>query len=315
MIYYYHQHPNEQKSGTAEKRSFTPLPQDYGNCGFYSDRIFNAHNSESPFYVATFGCARSWEGNNVYDRKIDRYTIHFVFEGKGSFNGQPISAGQMFFAPQNQKYTVITSEQDPLFISWIALSGTQLESQLRLFRLVNEATVTVFQNQEEIRELFLDTIYNDHQNANLEMLLIGRLFEILSLSYVVNRSFAMPANQQSDVYYTNILAYINNNYSHNITIEEIAKHVHISPTYVRRICKDKTGYSPAKLISNKRLNVAKALLANDTSSIEEIALLVGFANIYSFSSYFKKNVLMTPTAYRKLMQEKKRLASDNGGQA
>ena len=221
----------------------------------------------------------------------------------------------MFFAPQNQKYTVITSEQDPLFISWIALSGTQLESQLRLFRLVNEATVTVFQNQEEIRELFLDTIYNDHQNANLEMLLIGRLFEILSLSYVVNRSFAMPANQQSDVYYTNILAYINNNYSHNSTIEEIAKHVHISPTYVRRICKDKTGYSPAKLISNKRLNVAKALLANDTSSIEEIALLVGFANIYSFSSYFKKNVLMTPTAYRKLMQEKKRLASDNGGQA
>ena len=137
------------------------------------------------------------------------------------------------------------------------------------------------------------------------------MFEILSLSYVVNRSFAMPANQQSDIYYTNIISFINNNYSRDITVEDIAKHVHISPTYVRRICNETNGSSPAKIISQKRLNVAKALLANDNSSIEEISSLVGFANIYSFSNYFKKNAGSSPTAYRKLMQEKKRLAANN----
>ena len=311
MIFYYHQHPNEQTNTVTEKRSFTPLSMDLGSCGFYSDRIFNAHNSESPFYVATFGYSRSWTGNNVYDRKIDRYTIHFVFDGKGSFNGEPISSGQMFFAPQNQKYTIVSDENDPLVFSWIALSGTQLESQLRIFHLTNEAALSVFHNADVIREIFLDTVYKSHQNVGLEMYLLAKTFEILSLCYVVNRSFAMPANQQSDLYYTNIISYINNNYSRDITIEDIARHVHISPTYVRRICKEKTGYSPAKIISNKRLSVAKALLANDNSSIEEISSLVGFANIYSFSSFFKKNTSSSPTAYRKLMQEKKRLAANN----
>ena len=78
---------------------------DASNCGYYSDRIFNAHNSASRFYVATFGYAKAWKEHNTHERQIDRYTVHFVFSGCGTFNGQPIKAGQMFFAPQNQKYT------------------------------------------------------------------------------------------------------------------------------------------------------------------------------------------------------------------
>ena len=310
MIFYYHQHPDAQTGETVEKRAFSPLPMDYGTCGRYSDRIFNTHNSESPFYVATFGYARSWQGNNVYDRVVDRYTIHFVFGGKGLFNGKPISAGQMFFVPQNQKYTIVTDEKDPLLMSWIGISGTRLESQLQLFRLTNESTVTVFQNQEAIRQLFLDTIYQSHQNTNLEMYLIGKMFEILSLSYVVNRSFAMPTNERADVYYTNIISYINDHYSDAITVEDIAAQVHISPTYVRRICKEKTGFSPQRMISNRRMSVAKTLLANDNSSIEEIASLVGFSNIYSFSTFFKKKCGIPPGAYRRLMLEKKQMAAE-----
>ncbi len=310
MIFYYHQHPNGQNSVT-EKRSFSPIPMNFEDCGFYSDRIFNAHNSESPFYVATFGYAQSWAGNNVYDRRVDRYTIHFVFDGKGTFNGQPVSAGQMFFAPQNQKYTIVNDEACPLVFSWIALSGTQLENQLRILRLTKDAAITVCKNCDAIQKIFLDTLYQSHQDVNLEMYLVAKMYEILSLSYVVSRSFAMPANQQSDIYYTNIISFINDNYSRDITIGDIARHVHISPTYVRQICRAKADSSPAKIISQKRLNVAKALLANDNSSIEEIAALVGFANIYSFSSFFKKNTGNSPTAYRKIMQEKKKLAADN----
>ena len=136
------------------------------------------------------------------------------------------------------------------------------------------------------------------------------MFEILSLSYVVNRSFAMPTNERADVYYTNIISYINDHYSDAITVEDIAAQVHISPTYVRRICKEKTGFSPQRMISNRRMSVAKTLLANDNSSIEEIASLVGFSNIYSFSTFFKKKCGIPPGAYRKLMLEKKQMAAE-----
>ena len=113
MILYLHQHPAIKPNEIITKRSFSPIPMDDGKCGYYGDRIFNAHNSASRFYVATFGYSKSWKENNTHERQIDRYTIHFVYSGAGVFNGQPVRAGQMFFAPQNQKYTIVNHPEDP----------------------------------------------------------------------------------------------------------------------------------------------------------------------------------------------------------
>ena len=99
MIFYLHQSPSKTGKEMENKRSLTPIPMDNEKCGFFGDRIYNAHNSTARFYVVTFGYSQAWTEANIYDRLIDRYTIHFVFKGKGFFNGQPISAGQMFFVP------------------------------------------------------------------------------------------------------------------------------------------------------------------------------------------------------------------------
>ena len=52
MILYLHQHPAIKPNEIITKRSFSPIPMDDGKCGYYGDRIFNAHNSASRFYVA-----------------------------------------------------------------------------------------------------------------------------------------------------------------------------------------------------------------------------------------------------------------------
>ena len=137
----------------------------------------------------------------------------------------------------------------------------------------------------------------------MELFLLSKLYHILSLSSVLNRSYPMPTTHQSDVYYASILSYINDHYAENITISDISKHVHISPTYIRKICHEKAGSSPQKLIAQKRLNMAKVLLANDNSSIEEIASLVGFSNVYAFSNFFKKQNGQPPSVYRKNMEK------------
>ena len=60
VIFYLHQYPVNEKKKFGQKRSLTPLPMDYSQCGYYSDRIYNAHNSAARFYVVTFGYAKSW---------------------------------------------------------------------------------------------------------------------------------------------------------------------------------------------------------------------------------------------------------------
>ena len=298
MIVYMHHHPGENAE-TIYKHSLSPIPIDDGNCGFFADRLYNDHNSPAKFYVATFGYAKCWKEYNTYDRQIDRYIIHFVFSGCGTFNGKPISAGQMFFAPQNQMYSIINDPKKPLELSWIALSGTDLEYQLALINLPNQPIITLFHNQEKILQLFLDTVYGNLDNLNRELFLCAKLYEVLSLSNVINKSSPLPINRQADIYYSQIISYINLHYAEYITVSDIARHVHISTNHLRRICKEKSNLTPQMLITSKRLNVAKVLLTNDISSIEKIATMVGYANVGAFSKCFKKNCGVSPMLFRK----------------
>ena len=176
MIYYLHQIPSESGKGLDSKRSLTPIPMDLEQKGAFGDRIYNAHNSGARFYVVTFGYSKSAPQMDTVDRQIDRYTLHFIFDGKGFFNGKPISAGQMFFAPQNEKYSIINSKDHPLTMAWIALSGTELENQLSLLRLPKDEGITYFQNADAIEQIFTDTIYKEHFENNMELFLFSRFY-------------------------------------------------------------------------------------------------------------------------------------------
>ena len=174
MIAYLHHYPVGDK--IESKYFHSPIPRDYSNCGYYSDRIYNMHGETKRFYIATFGYEHAWKEHNTYEREIARYTIHFVFGGRGTFNGQQISAGQMFITPPMQKYTIIQDSVSPLTFGWIALSGTELENQLSLLHLTDLPMISTFQNVERIHELFIDTVYGDHGNLNLELIMFSSFY-------------------------------------------------------------------------------------------------------------------------------------------
>ena len=293
------------------KRSLSPIPMDHQKLGFFGDRIYNAHNSSSKFYVATFGYAKSWKEMDVYDRQIDRYTFHFVFDGAGTFNGQPVSAGQMFVAPQTQKYTIVNDENAPLRFAWIALSGTELENQLELLQLPKASSIMPFIHADLIEKIFIDTIYQEHPEHNMELFLFSRFYDILSLCGITNHPEFATHSGQTDSYFAQIMTFINTHYSDGIKVPDVAKHAHISVSYLRRICTAKVGKSPQELIEEKRLKVARTLLANDNSTVEEVAALVGFVDTATFSKSFKRNCGQSPLAYRKQKEQEKKLRAEN----
>lgn len=305
MIFYLHEYPSRNGKPGYE-RALTPIPMDANGCGFYSDRIYNAHNSVSRFYIVTFGYAKSWVGCNLYERQIDRYTLHLVFSGRGTFNGQKVEGGQLFFAPQNKKHTILHDPSFPMELAWIALSGTDLENQLDLIHLPAEPTITPFKNQGQIKQLILDTVYSPHNNQTMELFLFSRFYQILALCNVINQPLTPTGNNRANIFYSDIHSYINTHYAENLSVSKLASGIHISDSYLRRICIEKSGKSPQELITAKRMNAAKAFLANDTASVEEIAALVGYANIGAFSKCFKREVGISPLQYRRQKAEEKR---------
>ena len=72
------------------------------------------------------------------------------------------------------------------------------------------------------------------------------------------------------------ISYIAQNYSRNLTLEEVAGHVHLNPTYFSTLFKQSSGSSFKEYLNIVRVEESKRLLANTDYSIIDIAVATGF---------------------------------------
>ncbi|MDQ0916140.1 response regulator [Paenibacillus sp. V4I5] len=96
-----------------------------------------------------------------------------------------------------------------------------------------------------------------------------------------------------------IASLIDRSFSRQLTIEDIAKQVYLSPNYVRTIFKDKTGETILEYLTRVRIHHAAELLKDKSKKIHEIAASVGYENVSYFCSVFQKFKGTTPNEYRK----------------
>lgn len=84
----------------------------------------------------------------------------------------------------------------------------------------------------------------------------------------------------------------------NASLESLASYVNLSPVYVSRLFKEKTGQSFSDFCQNTRGEKAKELLRNPRNSITQIAQDVGYSNATNFARAFKLLYGESPSEYR-----------------
>lgn len=95
------------------------------------------------------------------------------------------------------------------------------------------------------------------------------------------------------------IAYINEHFTENISVSELAEKAMLSQYYFIRLFKKHTGYTPHEYILTLRLNTAKYLLQTSPASIKEICFRTGFSCESAFCSTFKKSTGKSPSQYRR----------------
>lgn len=96
-----------------------------------------------------------------------------------------------------------------------------------------------------------------------------------------------------------IVAYIREHYSENLTLQVLARNFGMSESYISSLIKKKTGKNFGEHLTETRIRNAQELLRLTNNSIEEIAMQVGYPDYFYFSKVFKKVTGFSPAVYRK----------------
>ena len=92
--------------------------------------------------------------------------------------------------------------------------------------------------------------------------------------------------------------YIRQNFRKDISLEEVARAVGISPYYFSKLFKEEAGMNFTEYLTGIRIETAKRLLSERELSIKQVCVDSGYANPNYFSRIFKKWVGITPTEFR-----------------
>lgn len=91
---------------------------------------------------------------------------------------------------------------------------------------------------------------------------------------------------------------IKNEYRSNPSLESIAERLYISPSYLSRLFKEKTGQNFMNYIKRYRMDKACELLKNTNMRVSQICREIGYDSTSYFCSLFKTTYGITPKQYR-----------------
>lgn len=94
------------------------------------------------------------------------------------------------------------------------------------------------------------------------------------------------------------IRYIHENYSRDISLNEVAQYIYRSPEYLSRLFKAETGEKFSSYLMSYRLNKAKDMLLNTDMKIYEIAYAVGYTTPSYFSKMYREFVGVAPEVTR-----------------
>ena len=101
----------------------------------------------------------------------------------------------------------------------------------------------------------------------------------------------------------NVISDIRNHYTEDIQLTTLATKYSVSIARLSTEIKKKLGMTFSDYVTQLRIQRAKELLADESMSVGEIAEIVGYNDYFYFIKVFKKVQGISPSKYRKTLQE------------
>lgn len=276
---------------------------------------------ESCLETKTFAIARLYSDDKTMGIHIhDCYEIYFSIAGGKQFlidnRVYEFGPGDIFFINQYESHYLSQIDETtheriglsihPKYLKQFSTPKTDLSYcfTYRDTAFGHRITLT-----EEEKKRFMYYIHKLSEHNDYGQDVLDHAFFLELITYL-NRIFISRCEQESYVEEKNIheinkgqykqvdeiLSYINQHLTDNLSIAVLASHFYLSGSYICKIFKNTTGTTINRYITAKRISKAKALLA-EGYSVTETCSLCGFGDYSNFLKTFTKMVGISPKKY------------------
>lgn len=260
-----------------------------------------------PLYVTGVGstdperhCVRPT--GHVYNQVI------YTAKGEGilTIDGEEyrIPENSGFFLPAHYPHDYLSKEGVDWETHWVSFSGAACEPILESLGLSKPVVFKTadLSSIERIWEKMLRTIHSTkiHSGHHNSSLIYSFLIE---LNKVISCPVSPRENHRMDQIKL-IMDFIDQNYMNDITLNDMAKVVNLSPQYICRIFRETLNMRPFEHLTKKRIFEAKNLLMDTKLSINSISKAVGYNDCSYFCAVFKRQEKISPAEYRYLYADK-----------
>ena len=247
------------------------------------------------------------------------WEIAYVYSGRGYqlINGKKffVKRGDLMIFTLHDKHSfdpdgglgIFNCILTPQFLSESLTNSSNALDVLSLtsfssFNLDNIDTLVHFENKTyyEIENIF-EAMYTEftHKETNYATVLnnyIGILFTKTFRN--IHNSNPININNEISRITSDVLQYIADHYNEKITLTELSQKSFYSPSYFSHIFKECYNKTLTNYIMEIRIDKATEMLRETDKSIEAIANSVGYTDMKTFYTAFKKVAGTTPNKFR-----------------
>ncbi|GAA3401502.1 AraC family transcriptional regulator [Paenibacillus hodogayensis] len=277
-------------------------PMEYAERYFFTPTVLDKSNAVWPIRLGRNAAKPHYR---IGPRTTTYYSLHFVLEGTGTFvqdnKSYALSPNDLFCLFPNRSHEYFTSAKHPLQMAWIAFDGKKALSILERLRISPASPYSQNAIRPEVREL-LDVFFGLIQSRGRKASDLAKLSVLYNVFEALSHPDAGLENEpgeHSGSWLQKGADYLEMHYAEGITIEKVASFVGVDRAYFSRRFNAAYGTSPIKYLQSLKMKAALKMLEDTTCTLTEIALSVGYPDLFSFSKAFKKHFDRSPGEFRR----------------
>ena len=233
----------------------------------------------------------------------NNYVIHVVISGKGilDYAGKrwEIRGGQMFVLFPGVEATYYADKNDPWYYCWIGFQGESAAKIVESIGFSSQTPVLSLKQSSHIEDVIRTMLAIKKVSLDGQLRRSAGLLDILS-DLIQERTVRAESEKTVSTfsYSEYAVRYINNHFSEKIRIQDLAKHIGISRSYLVKLMRQETGMSPQEYLIETRMRRASDLLSRSNDPVRNIAAECGYEDALAFSKVFKSRFGVNPSDYR-----------------